>query len=130
MLTEAETSNLLKRGVTKRVEKGKALFHKGDAGTGMYIVLEGRVAVSVDMGAGYNRPLRVHGPGDVVGELSMFDGKARISGAIAVEDSSLKFVSRRDFQAVLSERPDLAAQVIGYLCGRLRRLHRRRRCSE
>jgi CRP/FNR family cyclic AMP-dependent transcriptional regulator len=121
MLTEAETSNLLKRGVTKRVEKGKALFHKGDAGTGMYVVLEGRVAVSVDMGAGYNRPL--YGPGDVVGEISMFDGKGRISGAITLEDSSLKFVSRRDFQALLFERPDLAAQVIGYLCGRLRRLH-------
>lgn len=123
MLTEVETRKLLARAVTKKFEKRQVIFRKGDAGSGMYVVLSGYVAVSVDSVCGNDRPLRAYGPGDVIGDISMFDGKGRISGAMTLEDANLKFVRRSDFEAILAARPELALKVIGYLCARLRRQH-------
>lgn len=123
MLTEAETRKLLERAVTRKFGKGQVIFRKGDAGSGMFVVLSGHVAVSIDSASGNDRPLRPYGPGDVIGDISMFDGKGRISGAMALEDARLKFVRRSDFEPVLAARPQLALTVIEYLCARMRRQH-------
>jgi CRP-like cAMP-binding protein len=89
----------------------------------MFVVLSGHVAVSIDSASGSDRPLRAYGPGDVIGDISMLDGKGRISGAMALEDARLKFVRRRDFEPMLAARPQLALTVIEYLCARMRRQH-------
>jgi CRP/FNR family cyclic AMP-dependent transcriptional regulator len=123
MLTEAEIENLLKRAVRRNFAKGKAVYHKGDAVTGFFVVLSGHVATSLASVDGTHRPFRMYGPGDALGEISMLEGKSRITSALAMEDASLKFVSRRDFEALLARRPDLAVQIISYLCARFRRLH-------
>jgi CRP-like cAMP-binding protein len=123
MLTEAETRALLARAVTRKFAKGQAIFRKGDPGAGLYLVLSGYVAVSIDSACGNDRPLRAYGPGDVIGDISILDGKGRISGAMALEDAVLKFVRRSDFAPLLVARPGLALAVIGYLCARMRRQH-------
>lgn len=123
MLTEAETRKLLERAVTRKFRKGQVIFRKGDAGSGMFVVSSGHVAVSIDSVSGNDRPLRAYGPGDVIGDISMFDGRGRISGAMALEDASLRFVRRSDFEPMLAARPELALTVIGYLCARMRRQH-------
>jgi CRP/FNR family transcriptional regulator, cyclic AMP receptor protein len=123
MLTEAETGSLLQRAVTKKFAKGKTIFRKGDPGTGMYFVREGYVAVSIESASGNDLPLRVYGPGEVLGDIAIFDGKGRISGALALHDASLRFIERRKLEAILAARPALALQIVDYLCARLRRIH-------
>ena len=123
MLTEAEIEKLLERAVRRNFAKGKAVYRKGESATGFFVVLSGHVATSLESVDGNHRPLRVYDPGDVVGEISMLDGKSRITGAVALEDARLKFVSRRDFEELLTSRPDLAVRTISYLCARFRRLH-------
>jgi len=123
MLTEAESRKLLERAVPRRFAKRQVIFRKGDAGSGMFVVLSGYVAVSIDSASGADRPLRPYGPGDVIGDISLFDGKGRISGAMALEDASLKFVRRSDFMPLIAARPELALNLIEYLCARMRRQH-------
>lgn len=123
MLTEAEVEILLKRAVTRNFAKGKLIYRKGDTATGFFVVVSGHAATSRELVDGDHQPLRVYDPGDVLGEISMLDGTSRITGALALEDASLKFVSRQDFEALLAARPDLAVQIIRYLCARFRRLH-------
>lgn len=123
MLTEAELEKLLERAGTRNFAKGRAVYHKGDAATGFFVVFSGHVATSLESVDGHHRPFRVYDPGGVLGEISMLEGKKRITGALALEDASLKFVRRPDFHALLVNRPELAVQIIGYLCARFRRLH-------
>jgi CRP-like cAMP-binding protein len=123
MLTEAELEKLLMRSGTRNFAKGKAVYHKGDAATGFFVVFSGHVATSLESVDGDHRPFRVYDPGEVLGEISMLEGKERITGALALEDASLEFVHRADFYALLADRPGLAVQIVGYLCGRFRRLH-------
>ena len=123
MLTEAEIHKLLWQAASENYRKGEVIFRKGDAGNGMYLVLAGYVAVSIDCAFGNDRPLRLYGPGDTLGDISLFDGKGRISGAIAFGKATLKFVDRSRFEEVLAARPGLARQVVDYLCARMRRQH-------
>ena len=99
MLTEVETRKLLEGAVTRKFGKGQVIFRKGDAGSGMFVVLSGYVAVSIDSASGNDRPLRAYGPGDVIGDISMFDGKGRISGAMALEDVPPEVRSPQRFRA-------------------------------
>lgn len=123
MLTEAELEKLLKRAVTRNFSKGKPIYRKGEAATGLFVVVSGHAATSLESADSTHRPLRVYDPGDVLGEISMLEGTSRITGAVALEDASLKFVSRPDFEALLAGRPELAIGTVRYLCARFRRLH-------
>ena len=123
MLTEAELEKLLAQAGTRHFAKGKAVYRKGDPASGFFVVFSGHVATSLEAVDGNHRPLRVYDPGEVLGEISMLEGKPRITGALALEDASLKFVRRRDFDALLTGRPGLAVHIVGYLCARFRRLH-------
>jgi CRP-like cAMP-binding protein len=120
-LEPAETRELVRRAQVRHVNAGHVIFRRGDAGDGLYGVIEGRVVVTVESAAGKELILNTFGTGALFGEIALLDGKGRSATAVAREASTLLFLARAAFLPFLEGRPQTAIRVIALLCERLRR---------
>jgi CRP-like cAMP-binding protein len=120
-LMARDVQELLKCTRSRRVPAGQVLFHKGDAGDGLYGILTGRVAFTVDSVDGKELILNVLGPGQFFGEIALLDGKGRTAGAVARDTCHLLFIARNEFMSFFGERPEAMFRIIELLCARLRR---------
>ncbi|HEU4662078.1 MAG TPA: Crp/Fnr family transcriptional regulator [Pseudolabrys sp.] len=109
-----------RHAVTRKIKKGGLVFRKGDAGSTLYAVTAGSIRISSSSEDGKDTTFNLILPGQIFGEISCFDGGERTAGAVAVEDSELIAIERRDFMHLLSEYPEVAIKLIEVLCGRLR----------
>jgi CRP/FNR family cyclic AMP-dependent transcriptional regulator len=103
-----------------RLNAGQALFLVGDPGDGCYWVVEGLLKVHVVSHSGSDRILAILGAGTIVGELSMFDGAPRSASVSAIRASTLTFVSRAAFDAMLNTHPEVYRELSIILAHRLR----------
>ena len=102
------------------LKKGQRLFERGDPGGTMYVVLEGRMEISMVTEAGRKISLNLIGPGTCFGEISMFDNRDRTASAVAVDTAQLQPISRATFFEAARRCPDLAITLTEILCERLR----------
>jgi CRP-like cAMP-binding protein len=121
VLEPHEACDLLQRASVRYCRSGETLFRRGDPGDGLYGVLAGRIVVSVESQAGKELILNTFGPGDLLGEIALLDGKGRTATAVARAPSELLFIARRKFLPFIEERPAIALRMITLLCERLRR---------
>jgi len=103
-----------------RFAKGETIFARGDRGTYLYLVENGRVRLSVSASSERKLSFRHAGPGDLFGEIAALDGGPRSADATAITEVTAHGLERNAFRALSSERPALAARVVTLLCGRLR----------
>jgi CRP/FNR family transcriptional regulator len=98
------------------------LFSEGETCKGLNIISRGRVRIFKTSVNGREQVLAVEQPGGSVAELPVFDGGPYPASAIAVEDTEIAFISRRDFQAYCLEHPEVSLKVLAVVGARLRRL--------
>jgi CRP/FNR family cyclic AMP-dependent transcriptional regulator len=103
------------------VPRGQTLFDEGDPGDRLYVVTHGKIKLGRTSPDGRENLLAVLGPGEMFGELSLFDPGPRTATATAVTDSTLIGLGHDDLQPWLTGRPEVAAQLLGALARRLRR---------
>ena len=86
---------------------GDVLFRQGEAGEDVYIVVNGRLRVSVadPSEPSAQRVVEESGRGQVVGEVALLTGEARAATVTAVRDSDLLRLSRASFEALLDRHP-------------------------
>ncbi len=96
------------------------IFSLGDPGNGFYIVKEGRVKVFMLSPDGKEQILHIIGPGESFGEVAVFAGKSFPAHAVTLDKSSLVFLPRDDFVALVSANPALAFNLLAALSQRLR----------
>jgi CRP/FNR family transcriptional regulator, cyclic AMP receptor protein len=120
-LSARDAQELLKRTRSRRVPAGHVLFQQGDAGDGLYGILAGRVAFTVDSVEGKELILNVLGPGEFFGEIALLDGKGRTATAVVRDACHLLFIARKEFMSFFGERPEAMSRIIELLCARLRR---------
>jgi len=117
-----EAAAALKATMTRReVPRGVVLFSEGDPGDRLYIIIEGKIKLGRASGDGRENLLAILGPGEMFGELSLFDPGPRNATATAVADTSLLGVGSDDLVTWLNGRPDVARQLLRSLARRLRR---------
>jgi CRP/FNR family transcriptional regulator len=121
-LSQQELQLLAARTVRKHLSEGELLFSEGEPCTGLHIIAQGKVRIFKTSIGGREQVLALNGPGESVAELPVFDGGPYPASAIAVEDSEVAFISRRDFHAYCLEHPEVALKVLLVVGGRLRRL--------
>jgi len=97
------------------VPMNKVIMTEGEVGAFMYVVLQGRVAVSVK-----GRVIEKVGPGGVLGEMALVDKSTRIATAVAETDCSLIQINRRDFLVFVKTKPDFSLSLLKSLAERLR----------
>lgn len=121
-LSTDELKLLAARTVRKLFSAGELLFSEGEPCDGMHIVAQGRVRIFKTSVNGREQILAVEGPGGTVAELPVFDGGPYPASVIAIEDTEITFISRRDFQAYCIEHPEVAMKVLAVVGARLRHL--------
>jgi CRP/FNR family transcriptional regulator, cyclic AMP receptor protein len=104
----------------RALDSGEVLFQKGDKGDALFGVRRGRVRIETGTAAGGRLTLNVLGPGDLFGEIALFDGQPRTADAIAAEASELFTVRRSDFLSYLEREPRVTLRLLEMLCQRIR----------
>ena len=100
--------------------RGHVIFTEGDPGHGMYIILAGKVKIGRYSPDGRENLLRILGPADMFGELSIFDPGPRTSNATAVTEVRAVSIDRETLRAWIAERPAVAEQLLAVMARRLR----------
>jgi CRP/FNR family transcriptional regulator, cyclic AMP receptor protein len=106
---------------TRSIERGHTVFREGDTGDRLFVVLDGKVKISRAAADGRENLLAVLGPGEMFGELSLFDPGARTATATTITDSRLASLDHDDLRPLLIERPGVAVHLLQALAKRLRR---------
>lgn len=121
-LSEIELSFLAARTVPRHFAAGETVFSEGQPCSGLYVVESGHVRIFKSSAGGREQVLSVDGPGSSIAELPLFDGGSYPASAAAIEESTLLFVSKQDFQALCLAHPQVALKVLRVVGARLRRL--------
>ena len=103
------------------VPRGATVFHEGQPGDSLYIVLGGKIKLGRRTADGRENLVAVMGPSDQFGELSLFDPGPRTATAVAVTDARLARMSKQALRTWINERPEIAEQLLRVLARRLRR---------
>ncbi|HUA76854.1 MAG TPA: Crp/Fnr family transcriptional regulator [Acetobacteraceae bacterium] len=119
-LPAAELAAFARLARERTAVNGEWLFHRGDPGDFLLVVLAGELRVSVSGADGREQILRSLGPGDVVGEMAVLDGQPRSADAVAATRVRLLVVDRRALIGELKRNPDFALALMRLLCNRLR----------
>lgn len=121
-LDDAEVNSLADRCGIKSYKAGEILFSEGEACTGLYIVVTGRIRIYKMSVNGREQVLSVEGAGASVAELPVFDGGSYPASASAIEKTAALFVSRADLRAICLEKPEVSLKMLQVVGARLRRL--------
>ncbi len=105
---------------SRRLRRGETLFTEGDPGDALHVVVEGKVKISRTAADGRENVIAVLGPGDLLGELSLFDAQPRAATATAVTDTALATLAEDDFRDWLGAHPGVALDLLRALATRLR----------
>lgn len=112
----------LERVIARKVyPKDGVVFFENEPGDTLFMILFGRVKVTILGDDGREIILTVLGAGDFFGEMSLLDNEPRSATAIATEETELVSLLRSDFEMVLADNKEIALGLIRVLTQRLRR---------
>ena len=114
-LDEVERAQVLVIGRQRRVGAEEVIFREGDAGDGLYILIQGSVRISKRSATG-EEALAVLEPPAYFGEMALIDLAARAADAIANEPSELFFIPLQDLRALIETQHTIALKFLYALC--------------
>ncbi|MGH2632772.1 MAG: Crp/Fnr family transcriptional regulator [Tepidiformaceae bacterium] len=120
-LADDDLGALASRGQERTFKAGGVVFREGEPGDALFVVMDGRIRVSVLSAEGLEATLAFMDRGDCVGELALFDGGPRSATATAMQPTRTFVVTRGDFATWLGTRPAAALALLETLSWRLRR---------
>jgi len=120
-LDDEAASALRATMVEVRLGRGDVLFREGDTGDRVYVVIDGKVKLGRTSSDGRENLLAILGPGQMFGELSLFDPGPRSATVTAVTDTELLSLANEDMLTWLTGRPEVARGLLLQLGQRLRR---------
>jgi len=104
-----------------RMERGDILFREGESGDSLYVIGEGKIKLGRSSSDGRENLVAILGPGEMFGELSLFDPGPRTMTATAVAETQLMGLGNDSLTGLLTGRPEVAKALLGALAKRLRR---------
>jgi CRP/FNR family transcriptional regulator, cyclic AMP receptor protein len=110
----------------RRFDRGVVLFHEGEAGGALYVLMRGRVAVRVTTPDGDTATLNVIGPGAAFGELSLLAPAAMRTATVqAIEPVQTLVLQQADFERLRRSHQSVDRLLVEYLAAQVRRLSER-----
>jgi CRP-like cAMP-binding protein len=101
------------------------IFSRGDPGREIYLVLEGRIRLSILSSDGRELSFAHAGPGNIFGEIATLDGGERTAGATAISRVQAMALPQRAMLELIENNPKVASAAIRFLCTRLRETDQR-----
>jgi len=124
-LGEEELTRVADVAVPRQFGAGQAVFREGDESDTCYIVRSGHARAVREHSDGRSLTLANFGPGDIFGELSMFDDERRSATVETLEDTEAIAILGADMRRLLREHSELAVKLIAALGRRLRESNER-----
>ena len=115
-----ELARLADASIRDELRRGDVLFREGDPPDRLYVVIQGRVAISMRSVDGRESLVALMEPGDLFGEMSLFQDLGRSAEARALERSTVLAVALGPVREIYNERPELLWSVVVLLADRLR----------
>lgn len=106
--------------IEKHVPKGQVVLTEGEVGDSLYTIASGRVKVFIGDEDGREIILKILGPGDFFGEMSLIDSQPRSASVSTLEASTFRVLSHQDFEMCLERAPRIGSTVMQALAKRLR----------
>jgi len=119
-LNDDELGELTDLSIERSFMPNEFIFWDGDAPEWFYIIAEGKVKVLKHSSLGREFVIAFFGPGEMFGEVAVFENKSYPASAQAVTETKVVGVKRDKFLSFLANRPQVALKIINVLAGRLR----------
>ena len=107
--------------VALKLNKGQVLFKEGQDGDRLYVVVHGKIKLGTTSTDGRENLLSILGPGEMFGELSLFDPEPRTSTATAVTDARLVSLAHEAVIGLVTTNPQTSLELLRRLAQRLRK---------
>lgn len=120
-LDQATAGRLMDSMAPRRLARGDVVFREGDPGDSLYVIISGKVKLARTSSDGREGLMSVLGPGEMFGELSLFDPGPRMTTSYVVSDSEFISLGNDALRAFLTDHPEVAMQMLAGLAHRLRR---------
>lgn len=124
-LGEDELGQVAAVAVPRRFEAGEVVFREGDESNTCYIVRSGQARAIREHYDGRSITLATFGPGDIFGELAMFDNERRSATIEAIETTEAIAILGGDMRRLLRQHPDISVKLLSALGRRLRQTNER-----
>ena len=109
---------------TRRFRRGEVIFHVGDPGDALFVIVSGDVKISLPSETGDEAILATLRPGDVFGELALLDGAPRSASATALGPTETVVLPRDRFRELIAQEAGVRDALLAAIAGELRRLTR------
>ena len=119
-LSDEDLSDIEKIVKIKRFGKNEIILYQFDPGDSLYIISRGKVKVVLFSKDGKEVLLSNLGPGEFFGEMSLLDGLPRSASVVALEDSEVLVLNRKDFLELIRNLPEIALRILTEMSKRLR----------
>jgi CRP/FNR family transcriptional regulator, cyclic AMP receptor protein len=124
-LVPGDLQRIAQLAVPRSFQTGEVVFREGDASDTCYIVREGRARAIHEHGDGRTITLATFGPGDIFGELAMFEDELRSATVEAIAPTAVVGVLGPDMRALMREHSEIATRLVIGLGRRLREANER-----
>ncbi|HWX73977.1 MAG TPA: Crp/Fnr family transcriptional regulator [Solirubrobacteraceae bacterium] len=124
-LEHADLERIAQLAVPRSFDPGEVVFREGDASDTCYIVREGRARAIRTHRDGRTITLARFGPGDIFGELALFEDELRSATVEAIEATTVVAVLGPDMRRLLGEHAEMSARLVIALGRRLRETNER-----
>jgi CRP-like cAMP-binding protein len=124
-LADDDLARVAQVAVPRTFDGGEVVFHEGDQSNTCYVVRSGHARAVREHPDGRSLTLAHFGPGDIFGELAMFDDESRSATVEALEPMEAIAILGGDMRRLLREYPDIAVKLIVALGRRLRETNER-----
>ena len=124
-LGQGDLARVAEVAVPRTFAAGEVVFREGDLSNTCYIVRLGHARAVREHGDGRSITLANFGPGDIFGELSMFDDESRSATVETLEPTEVIAILGGDMRRLLGEHPDIAVKLLAALGRRLRETNER-----
>jgi CRP/FNR family cyclic AMP-dependent transcriptional regulator len=118
VLSAAQLDELAARCNVLDIAPGRVLMAEGDFGTSMFIIIEGKVDVTIAGTRHPNREVAMLVAGDIFGEISLMTGARRAATVTTMERTRVVEISKVALEAVLAESPELVDRFGAFLARR------------
>lgn len=118
-LTNEEMLEIASITTDRTFEKGEMIYMAGDSSDTLYVIHSGKVKITRFTESGKEQVIRVLGPGEFMGELSLFSSNPMMDNGEAIENVTMCLISGDKLKALMKVYPSITFKVMEELSSRL-----------
>ncbi|HLS53179.1 MAG TPA: Crp/Fnr family transcriptional regulator [Tissierellaceae bacterium] len=118
-LNEEEMLEVARITTDRKFHKGQMIYMAGDKGEKLYVIHKGKVKITRYTETGKEQVIRILGPGEFMGELSLFSSTPLKDNGEALEETTMCIIDGNQFKILMKKYPDIGFKIMKELSHRL-----------